>query len=171
MAVFASHYIALFGAGYADGAAVVVLLALAMLVASVVGVVDTVVLMAGRTSWNLATTLAALAVNVVLDVVLIPPFGIVGAAIGWCAAIVVANLASLALCWRGLGLHPFRRLTTYVCALSAVCFGALPLVGRAVSEPTAVAGLAIGIGVYAVLLWRSRRDLDLVHLRSRGSAA
>ena len=79
----APTYLALFGRGYGDAVAVVVILSLSMLLASACGVVDSVIIMAGRTSWNLATTLLALAVNVGVDLWLIPEHGIVGAAIGW----------------------------------------------------------------------------------------
>ena len=68
----APTYLALFGRGYRDAVAVVVILSLSMLLASACGVVDSVIIMAGRTSWNLATTLLALAVNVGVDLWLIP---------------------------------------------------------------------------------------------------
>ena len=54
------------------GAPVVVVLAAAMLVATGCGMVDMVLAMAGRTSWNLVNVLVALAVTIGLDVLLIP---------------------------------------------------------------------------------------------------
>ena len=96
-AVFAPAYLALFGPGYESGVSTVVTLSLAMLVATGCGLVDTVLLMAGRATWNLATTALALAVNVGVDLLLIPRYGVIGAAFGWAAAILVANLVPLAV--------------------------------------------------------------------------
>ena len=50
----------------------------------------------GRSSWSLVNGLLAVVVNVGLDVLLIPRYGIIGAAIGWSAAIVLTNLLPLA---------------------------------------------------------------------------
>ncbi|HET9516930.1 MAG TPA: MATE family efflux transporter, partial [Actinoplanes sp.] len=67
---FAPVYLGLFGGAYRAGASVVVVLACAMLVATGCGMVDMVLAMAGRTSWNLVNVGIALAVTVVLDVLL-----------------------------------------------------------------------------------------------------
>lgn len=169
-AVFAPTYLSLFGARYTSHAAVVVvvLLAASMLIAAAVGIVDSVIVMAGRTSWNLATTLLALVVNVVLDVVLIPPYGIVGAAVGWCAAIVAANVVPLVVSWRGLGLHPFRAALLRAGVLSAAAFALLPLLGRLIAgTPGAVLGVLLGGVGYAVAVWCWREMFDLAGLRRR----
>src|SRR6202044_2335295 len=50
----------------------------------------------GRSSWSLANGLMAVVVNVTLDVLLIPRYGITGAAIGWAVAIIITNLTPLA---------------------------------------------------------------------------
>jgi O-antigen/teichoic acid export membrane protein len=172
--VFAPVYLRLFGHHYKTGLTVVVILAASMLVATAVGVVDAVVIMAGRTSWNLGTTLAAMIINVLLDVLLIPHLGIVGAAIGWCAAIVASNVVPLLLAWRGLGLHPFGRSTLAACALAGVCFVALPAIGRAISLPAAGIGLAAGTVLFLLAAYRWRAEFELTalaQLRRRPRAA
>lgn len=93
---FAPYLLGVFGAGYAEGAAVVLVLCLTMLVATGCGMVDVVLNMAGRTSWNLGNSLLALTVNVTLNHLLIPPLGILGAAIAWAVAILVNSLLPLA---------------------------------------------------------------------------
>jgi O-antigen/teichoic acid export membrane protein len=162
--VFAPLYLRLFGSHYRSGLTVVIILAGSMLVAAAVGVVDAVVIMAGRTSWNLGTTLAAMIVNVLIDVLLIPHLGIVGAAIGWCAAIVAANVVPLLLAWRGLGLHPFGRSVFGGCLLTGSCFIALPAAGRAISLPAAGVGLAIGAVLFVLAAYRWRAGFDLTAL-------
>lgn len=169
-AAFAPTYLSIFGRHYASHAAiaVVVVLAASMLVASGVGIVDSVIIMAGRTSWNLATTLLAVAINVVLDLALIPHLGIVGAAIGWCAAIVAANVVPLVVAWRGLGLHPFGAGVAGAAVLSLLAFGALPLAGQlVVGTPGAFVGAVLGALCYAAVAWRFREPFELAALRRR----
>ncbi|OLB64151.1 MAG: multi antimicrobial extrusion protein MatE, partial [Actinobacteria bacterium 13_2_20CM_2_72_6] len=108
-AVFASVYLGLFGPGYRAATGVVVVLALAMLVGTGCGMVDTVLAMAGRTSWNLANVVLALAVNLGADLALIPRLGALGAALGFAAATLTNNLVPLAQIGTVLGLHPFGR--------------------------------------------------------------
>lgn len=162
--VLAPSYLGAFGSGYADGLRVVYLLCAAMLVASMVGFVDVVLLMAGRTRWNLATTVSALALNVGLDLVLIPHLGIVGAAVGWCAAILATNVVPLAIIARTVRISPFGRGAAVIAVLAPVCFVGVPLlcgplfaheqVGRSV-------GVVLGLGAYAAGLHVNRRSLHL----------
>jgi O-antigen/teichoic acid export membrane protein len=164
VAVFAPVYLQLFGHHYRSGGAVVVILAVSMMVAAGVGVVDAVVIMAGRTSWNLGTTVAAMVVNVGVDLALIPHFGIVGAAVGWCAAIVAANVVPLALIWRRLGLHPFGPSVVTACLLTGGCFVLLPIIGRLYSLPAASIGLGVGILVFLAGAQRFDRRFELAAL-------
>jgi O-antigen/teichoic acid export membrane protein len=154
----APTYLALFGPGYRDAVAVVVILSLSMLLASACGVVDSVIIMAGRTSWNLATTLLALAVNVGVDLWLIPEHGIVGAAIGWCAAVVASNVVPLALAWFGLGLHPFGTSVGVAVLVTGVGFVVIPIVvALATGNQLVVAGvLLVATVVLTIAVWRAR---------------
>jgi O-antigen/teichoic acid export membrane protein len=97
IAVYAGAYLGVFGAGYHAGAPVVVVLAAAMTVATGCGMVDMVLAMAGRTSWNLANVSVALAIQLVIDMLLITRLGPLGAAIGLGVAIVVtlSNIVGL----------------------------------------------------------------------------
>ncbi|WP_250028497.1 lipopolysaccharide biosynthesis protein [Paractinoplanes maris] len=124
---FAPLWLRLFGDRYAaEGAPVVTVLAAAMLVATGCGMVDMVLAMAGRTSWNLANVLVALVVTITLDVLLIPRYGALGAAIGLACSMVANNLLPLIQVGRSVGLHPFGRGTRAAAALSLACFGVLP---------------------------------------------
>ena len=86
----------MFGHSYRAGHMVMIILGLTMLLATACGQVDMVLITTGRSSWSLANGLVALVVNVGLDLLLIPRYGITGAAIGWAVAIVVTNLTPLA---------------------------------------------------------------------------
>jgi hypothetical protein len=51
--------------------------------------------MSGRPALNMADNVAALVLSVALTLWLIPPFGIVGAAVAWAASLALVNLARL----------------------------------------------------------------------------
>lgn len=165
-AVFAPLLLTVFGGGYTTSHAmtVVVLLSVTMLVATGVGMVDTVLAMAGKTTWNLLNAILALAVFLGLDLLLIPGYGIIGAAVGWAAAICVKNLAPLLQLALTLRLHPFGRAGACVALLALTCFGVLPLAVRLIGGPgpiAAVLALLLGSVGYAVGAWRFRRILQL----------
>lgn len=161
---FAPVYLAVFGEGYVAGAPIVVVLAGAMLVATGCGMVDMVLAMAGRTSWNLWNVLLALAVTIGLDVLLIPRYGALGAAVGLAVALLVNNLVPLLQVNRTTGLHPFGRGTLTAAGLALACFGALPQAVAAVAGTTGTAlaaALALGAPLYAAAAWRLRDTLAL----------
>jgi O-antigen/teichoic acid export membrane protein len=161
-----------FGRSYTAGYAVMVILGFSMLLATVCGQVDMVLITSGRSSWSLANGLLTVGVNVGLDLVLIPRYGITGAAIGWAVAIAVSNLMPLAQLAAVLRLHPFGRGTIIACALTVLGFGVIPLALREVLGHGAVslaAAVAAGCVVEAIGLWRFRRVLHLPAPRRRGS--
>jgi O-antigen/teichoic acid export membrane protein len=168
-AVFADVVLAVFGDGYDAGRPVVLVLAGAMLFATACGMVDMLLNMAGRTSWTLANSVVALVVMVSVDLVLIPRLGILGAGIGWAAAIVANNALPLTQLVVSMGLHPFGRATVRASALSAACFGVLPggaallLPGNALAAGAAV---LVGGALFLVVALRRRAALGLPTLRS-----
>jgi O-antigen/teichoic acid export membrane protein len=165
---FGPALLEVFGADFAGGEVVLVVLSATMLVATAAGPVDVVLLMGGRSAWNLANTVAALAANLAGNLVLTPRFGLAGAAVAFAAGILVNNLLPLAQVWRSLGLHPFGPGTGVAAALAAGSFGPVGLAVRALAGPT-LAGFAVyavlGCGLYAALLWRFRDRLEWAALR------
>src|ERR1700733_7986089 len=159
--------LAVFGHSYQAGSTVMVILGLTMLIATGCGQVDMVLTTTGRTSWSLFNALAAVGTNVGLDLVLIPRYGITGAAIGWAAGIVITNLVPLAQAASVVKVHPFGRGTLAACALTPISFGLIPLgahylVGRQVW--VSALGAAAGCVVLAAGLWLLRGPLQLALL-------
>jgi O-antigen/teichoic acid export membrane protein len=170
-AAFAPWLLGVFGDGYERGENVVVLLSGAMLVATACGVVSIVLIMAGKTVWNLWNTLLALALNIGLDLLLVPSYGIFGAGIGWAAAVLAGNLVPLVQVWRSIGLHPFGAATKASMALSGLCFCALPVTVRLLVGDTFggfLLAAAAGTAVYVAAAWRFRTVLHLDSLRTLG---
>lgn len=161
---FGPAVLTIFGRDYGAGSDVMVILGATMLLASACGQVDVVLTSTGRSALSLANGLIALTVNVGVDIALIPRYGITGAAIGWAAAIAASNLIPLAQVARIVRIHPFGVATIAACALTAVSFGALPVLVRTVfggGTGAQIAAVAVGCVVLAAGLWRWRDRLQL----------
>jgi O-antigen/teichoic acid export membrane protein len=161
--------LSLFGDGYDAGRAVIVILAMAMLFATACGSVDTVLLMAGKSWLSLLNNVAALAVNVTLNFILIPPFGLVGAATAWAGAIVVRNVLPALQIRQLVDVSAGGRGAVVVGASALVCFG-IPGVALALSAASQWLVLTVllvaGGAAYAAALWRARSVLHLPLLTS-----
>jgi O-antigen/teichoic acid export membrane protein len=163
--IYGPEVLTLFGHAYRAGDSVMVILGLTMLLATACGQVDMVLITTGRSSWSLANGLLAVGINVGLDLVLIPRYGIEGAAIGWSAAIVTTNLLPLAQLAAVSRLHPFGPGTVWAITLTTASFAGAPLALRAVlgaGGAASLAGAVTGCLVMAAGLWRFRQPLRLV---------
>jgi O-antigen/teichoic acid export membrane protein len=164
MMVFAPVLLKVFGDGFQGGRPVVVILSAAMLVSMACGPVDVVLLMGGRSWWSAANTVIALILNVVLNLLLIPRYGITGSAIAWNVSIVVRNLLPLIQVQRFLGLSPFGTGAGTAAVLSIVVFGGIGLAARLVLGATfsaLVIYAVLATAVYVALCWRLRATLQL----------
>jgi O-antigen/teichoic acid export membrane protein len=164
LAIFAPLCMSVFGPEFVSGDTTLVILAPPMLVAMAAGPINVVLLMAGKSIWNLLNAALALVTNVVLNVVLIPAFGITGAAIAWAATILVWNFAALLEVRLLLNLRPLGSGFPIVAVASLGCFGALGLAIRVGLGPTLPAFLlfaAISIAAYVSLIWRFRESLHI----------
>ncbi|XRQ11696.1 polysaccharide biosynthesis C-terminal domain-containing protein [Actinomadura welshii] len=180
IAVGAPVYLGAFGPGYAgSGEAATVILAAAMLVATATGARDVMLLMAGRSGLSLVNQSTALGVNLVLNVLLIPPLGIAGAALARACGLLVRTLLALVQVRRILGMTPASAGLFWAGGSALLSFAALPLAVRFVagSSPIALAcALVPGTILYFALLWGGRERLSLTAFASllpgrRGRAA
>jgi O-antigen/teichoic acid export membrane protein len=165
--VYGPAVLAVFGHSYRAGSTVMVILGLAMLVATGCGQVDIVLTTTGRTSWSLMNGLMAVVVNVGVDLALIPRYGITGAAIGWAAAIAITNLVPLTQVAKVVRVHPFGRGTLVAGLLTTLSFGVIPLALRWLGgDGLVISALAVvtGCAVLAAGLWRFREPLQLAVL-------
>jgi O-antigen/teichoic acid export membrane protein len=179
MAVFAPAVVRLFGVDFARGAPVITIMCLAMLVSMALGPIDIVLLMGGKSSWNLINTVVALGVNILLNLLLIPHLGIAGAALAWAVSICLNNLMPAVQVQVMLGVNAFGRGGLIPSVASVICFAVVGLVVRWLVGASFVGlavALIIGLPIYAAILWRSRDVLQLHALwnalqRRRGAAA
>jgi hypothetical protein len=108
-----------------------------------------------------------------LDLLLIPRYGIVGAAAGWSAAMLTDAALGLTQVRRGLGLRSFDASTAHAAAVVVLGFGAPALALRFAQQrfaDDAPAGLVLFAGctvaglTYAAALLARRRPLGLADL-------
>lgn len=103
LVVYPGELLGYFGRGFAEAALVTVVLSLGQLVSAAAGPCGTVLNMSGRVGLNMADNVGALVLNVVLNLVLIPAYGAVGAAVSWSVALVVVNFAKAVQARRVVG--------------------------------------------------------------------
>ncbi|MEV4629706.1 flippase [Micromonospora sp. NPDC049523] len=160
------------GSALAGGAAVTIALALGQLVNAATGPCGTLLNMSGRVSVNMVDNLAALVLNILLNLWLIPAYGILGAAVAWAVSLAAVNIARV---WQvrvlvhavPVTVGMLKGLAAAVLALGAG-FGARWLV------PGWGAELAVGLAVIALVylgavlaLGLSREDVMVLRAVTR----
>ncbi len=148
----------LFGSAYAAGATALVILAAGQLFNAATGPLGQVINMSGHPYITLANNTVVAALNVVGCLILIPRYGIVGAAASTTAAVTIVNVAKLFEVQWMFGINPFR-----AAALRTLCVAALvasmiaAAVALVVPWPNALAevmGTALVLVVaYGVFFW------------------
>lgn len=165
--MFAPTILLVFGHEYAQASTVLVILSCASLLSTGCGVVDVMLTMAGRTRWILGNVTCALAVNVALNLLLVPSLGIEGAAWAWAAAIAVNNVLPLAQLFWVSRMHPFGSSICVAAGVVVLAYvplgvGAVLLIGQGVSA--LLLTVVVGTGFYLGCLWGARNPLGLVDL-------
>jgi O-antigen/teichoic acid export membrane protein len=164
LALFGPLLLRIFGGGFSRGSTALLILALAQLVNLGTGNVLIVLLMAGKSSWNLINSAVSVGLNIGLNLFLIPRWGINGAAIAWAVSILCTNLAALLEVRFLLGLRPFGRGYLVVAGAAALCFGIIGILIRGTLGTSLGSLVLYGIAAsvaYAFLLWRWRVLLQL----------
>lgn len=162
LALFAPVAVGVFGEGFGAGDRVLAVLAIGMLISMACGPVSVVLLMAGKSSWNLFNTILAASLGIALNLVLIPRYGVLGAAIAAATTVAANNLIPLAQVWGFLRLHPLGRGFLIVAGSALFAYGVGGGLARMMlgATPLALAlSGALGTLVYVVLLRRARETL------------
>ncbi len=154
--------LSLFGPGFVDGATALAVLCVAMLGAMLTGNSQTMLLMSGRSSWQLGNRVLAVVLNLSLLLVLVPRYGYLGAALAWGTTILVDSvIVYLEVRWL-VGLRTEPRPVLVAVAAAVLCFG-LPFLCARVVDPGGAFGFLLALllsgASYAIIglrLWRSR---------------
>lgn len=167
----------LLGSEYAGSADVLRWLAPYVLLSGVNPLISTTVNFLGHAGRRIPIALGALAINVAINIALLPRIGVAAAAIGTSAALWLYVPAHLRICRRELGFPLRPLLLSFLRALAAAAAmaGVLVLVGgtQSLSVGTAFLGTALGLVAFTttlvltreISLRRPRRWLDLWRAR------
>lgn len=164
LAIFGEGVLSLFGAGFARGALPLAVISLVMMLVVSAGGVQSVLLMGGKSRWQLGNKLSALAVALLFNLWLVPLWGLMGAITAWSlAALTDCALATVQVA-RSLRLGaPVRELIP-LAALSLLIFGAGGLLCRVLFEPSllvAALHLAVALPIYVLVCVKFGRRLGL----------
>jgi len=152
------------GAEFAAASRPLAIAALATFAAIAFAHVDNVLLMAGRSSVALADTAAALLVTILLDLLLVPPFGLEGAAVAMAVGVAVYRGSAAVQIARSFQVQALSRPVLTVTAVATVLVGGAMLIGRVVGGdrlPVAIGASGISVLIYAVVLLRRGRALGI----------
>ncbi len=151
-----TEIMALFGKEFTEeGNTVMVVLAVGSLVNSLSGGAGMTLLMSGRQDVQLYGSMACVTLNVILNMLLIPKFGAIGAAVATSTSMCAVNIAKLLFLWKFFNLHPFSPRTLRILAAG---FGLLILVWimKSLFEPMGswafLARILMVVGGFVVLL-------------------
>ena len=155
--LFGEEVLGLWGKGYREGFTCLVILCAGQLINCVAGPVGYMISMSGRTMISLANTAGVLFLNVILNIYLIPRYGILGSAVAVSLALILVNLIKLIEVRLILKIHPYR--LDFLKPLAAAIFSSMVVfvVGfRLLPAEGALLRLALGsfilVSLYAALL-------------------
>ena len=143
LAVLPGPVLRIFGPGFAEGDAALRILIVGMIVPVMVGTVGFILIMAGRTGWDLVVYVASFGIDVAVAWALARPdvLGISGAAIAQAVTLSFSAVARLMLVRRFLDIWPFD--ATYIRLLMPTAVGALAMFGLAALVPDARWGVEL----------------------------
>lgn len=168
LAVFAPVALSLLGDSFADGEPVLIVMCVGSIITFLAGNIHSVLLMSGRSGLAALNKAVAVGVNVALLYMLVPLWGITGAAVAWAVACALdAALASVQVRHvLGLRVSPMPGLYPMLVALVAVGLPALAF--RLLLGATwlgLIASAAVGVVLFLGWCRLDRRRLHLDELR------
>jgi O-antigen/teichoic acid export membrane protein len=151
LAFFPTQAISLtFGTKYASGNTALSVLTIGFFVNAIMGMNSESLISIGATKVKLYTDAGTAAVNFALNIVLIPPFGPLGAAIATSAAFILRNVVISAYLYRETGIVPFGRGLIRTTLVGGFCFAVAYFVIQFVFTPT-IPIMAIGYAAFLIL--------------------
>lgn len=164
LALLGPAVLALFGAGFTVGAPALAILAIAMMVSAASGMLQSVLLQGGRSSWQMYNKAVVLGCNILLTLLLVPVIGISGAAVSWVVSLALDTGIAAWQVHRLIGVRLQPRSLLFAAAVPLVVFGVGCTATRILAGDSLL-GLAVGLPVtliaYAVVVWTLRRRLGI----------
>lgn len=135
LAFYGSSLLSIWGPAYTKGLSCLIVICAGQLVNCATGPVGYMISMSGRTGISLANAGGVLALNILLNVILIPRYGILGGAAALSVSMAVVNLVRLAEVRWLLRMHPYRWDSLKPVAAAVLALAAAALLGLALPRP------------------------------------
>ncbi|MEX2101746.1 MAG: flippase [Actinomycetota bacterium] len=149
LAILPGPVLHIFGAEFTQGEDALRILIVGMIAPVLVGTVGFILIMVGRTGWDLLVYLAGFAIDIGLAYALIPTLGIEGAAIAQAATLTFSAAARLLLVRRFVRIWPFDRHFLRLLGPAAIGAGVMIAADLLIADARWFADLVIsgGLGV------------------------
>lgn len=164
--------LAIFGEEFVVGWGPMMLLAGAMMFQTAAGMLQSILLQGGRSTWQLYNKAIALALSIGGNLLLVPVLGLWGAAITWAVVVLIDNLIAAVQVHRGMKVHLRPGALVGPALIPLVVFGAggfaftllFPDVSGGENLLVLLLAGVVLCTVYGVVLWMLRRRLGIVSL-------
>ncbi|MBE0428982.1 MAG: flippase [Thermoleophilia bacterium] len=175
LAVFADPVLSIFGADFVVASTAMIMIAFGQLVTASTGTASMMLLMSGRSRLELVNVLIILVFDVIMCILLIPRFGLAGAAFANMASFSLVNMIRVVEVWFLMRLHAFDRFYFKPLLSGAMGAAVVFVAGRfllADGQPVRIAALAavmviLYVGSMALMGFneRDKKILNMVKTR------
>jgi O-antigen/teichoic acid export membrane protein len=150
--LFAPQILAVIGPDFSSGATALMILAVGQLINLATGAGSNLQAMAGYAKVTLLNSLLFLSTSIALDLMLIPSFGLTGAAVASTTAVIVVNVLRVWQIHTRLGLMPYDRsfVRPFVAALPAGAVAVLLPLPQLANVPALIVRVAVLGVVYLI---------------------
>lgn len=159
-----SAVLSLFGDEFSRGSIVLAIASVAIMISTSTGMLQSIILMGGNSSWQVSVKAIALGTSVVLNLWFVPIWGILGAALSWAVVVIIDAVISSYLVNVRMQVGMDKKRVFLACLISGLVFGTgWPLLRWLGNDtlPTLAFGLLLLILVYLVVLFMARRPLGI----------
>jgi len=137
-----------FGPEFIAGSSALVILACAQLVTVMVGSVGLILVMSGKQNLMMYNTLGICLFNILLNYLLIPPYGIMGAAVASTISIIIFHTIMLLEVYAFFRIHPYNKKFFKPVIIGIVTYSIFLFGGRILSNLGEVERLLIFIPLF-----------------------
>lgn len=164
LAFFGPTLLGFFGKGFEAGAGILWVICPAAMLSMSAGGVQSVLLMSGKSRWQLLNKLSSLVVAVTLNFTLVPVWGLYGAVTAWASALLIDTFLASYQVFRLVGIRASVRemapslflgaAVPTVCALASLAFLGQSVLG-------VIVYVVLLVPVYGAVLYRFRKALGI----------
>jgi O-antigen/teichoic acid export membrane protein len=150
LAILPGAIMRVYGDEFVRGRSALLILIVGLIVPVIVGTVGFILIMVGRTGWDLLVYVGSFATAVGIAVVLVPEYGMRGAAVAEAVTLTVSAVARLLLVRRFVNIWPFDRWFLHLVPATLAGATAMWAVHQVFAGPAWLLDLAASIGVGTV---------------------